>query len=376
MQNIRREPNEDGVCLLIFDRANSAANIFDRATLQELGDHLDAIATSQPRPRGLILISAKDSIFIAGADLHGIRKMTTDELREFIALGQTVFNKLAALPIPTVAAIHGAALGGGYELPLACDWRVASPDSCTKIGLPETRLGILPAWGGSTRLPRLIGVPKALDIILGGKTPTAKHALKLGMIDEVAPKGHLRRAAFAWLARGKRPHSLAYSAPVNAVVDAVIGRHVRHNVEAKTHGHYPAVKKAMAVVMRGAADWNEAESFKRERDAIEELLAADSTRQLLNLFFLEERAKRRVIAGVEAKTPAIERTAVIGAGVMGAGIAQWLSARGLHVTLRDIDPARVAAGMASAAGVYASALKRRVFSEREARAGLARIAPA
>jgi 3-hydroxyacyl-CoA dehydrogenase/enoyl-CoA hydratase/3-hydroxybutyryl-CoA epimerase len=376
MQNIRREPNEDGVCLLIFDRANSAANIFDRATLQELGDHLDAIASSEPRARGLVLTSAKDSIFIAGADLHGIRKMNAEELREFLALGQTVFNKVAALPIPTVAAIHGAALGGGYELSLACDWRVASPDSCTKIGLPETRLGILPAWGGSTRLPRLIGVPKALDIILGGKTPSAKHALKLGMIDEVAPRGHLRHAAFTWLLKGKRPHSLAHSAPVNAIVDVVIGRHVRHDVEAKTHGHYPAVKKAMDVVMRGAADWNEEESFKREREAIEELLAADSTRQLLNLFFLEERAKRRAIPAVEGTTPVIERTAVIGAGVMGAGIAQWLSARGLDVILRDIDAARVAAGMASAAAAYVSAVKRRVFSEREARAGLARISPA
>ena len=373
MQNLRPEITDDGLCVLTFDRPNSAANIFDRATLEELGACLDNIAT---QVRGLVLMSAKDAIFVAGADLHGIRKMNAAEVGEFIALGQAVFNKIAALRIPTVAAIHGAALGGGCEVALACDWRIASPDGYTKIGLPETKLGILPAWGGSTRLPRLIGVPKALDIILGGKTLAPKHALKLGMIDEVAPRAHLLRAARTWLARGKRPHSLAHSAPVNAVVDAVIGRHVRHDVEAKTHGHYPAVKKAMEVVMQGASDWDEAASLKREREAVGELLAEDSTRQLLNLFFLDERAKRRSVPGVEAKFPAIESAAVIGAGIMGAGIAQWLSARGLRVILRDIDAARVAAGMANAAGIYSSAVKRRVFTEREARAGMARISPA
>ena len=373
MQNLRREITDDGLCVLTFDRPNSAANIFDRATLEELGASLDDI---DAQVRGLVLTSAKDAIFVAGADLHGIRKMSASEVASFIELGQTIFNKIAALRIPTVAAIHGAAVGGGYEVALACDWRVASPDGCTKIGLPETKLGILPAWGGSTRLPRLIGVPKALDIILGGKTLAAKHALKLGLIDEVAPRAHLLRAARTWLARGKRPHSLAHSAPVNAVVDAVIGRHVRHDVEAKTHGHYPAVKKAMEVVMQGASDWDEAASFKRERDAVGVLLAEESTRQLLNLFFLDERAKRRVVAGVDGKLPPVENAAVIGAGIMGAGIAQWLSARGLPVILRDIDAARVAAGMASVAGVYASAVKRRVFTEREARAGMARISPA
>ena len=385
MQNLRRDLTDDGLCVLTFDRPNSAANIFDRQTLEELGACLDDIA---PQVRGLVLMSAKDAIFVAGADLHGIRKMSAVEVASFIELGQTVFNKIAALRIPTVAAMHGAALGGGCEVALACDWRIASPDACTKIGLPETKLGILPAWGGSTRLPRLIGVPKALDIILGGKTLAPKHALKLGVINEVVPRAHLLRAARTWLARGKRPHSLAHSAPVNAVVDAVIGRHVRHDVEAKTHGHYPAVKKAMEVVMQGASDWDEAASLKRERDAVGELLAEDSTRQLLNLFFLDERAKKRSSGpGISSGTGIlpvssatgilpVERAAVIGAGIMGAGIAQWLSARGLHVILRDIDAARVAAGMASAAGIYASAVKRRTFTEREARAGMARISPA
>jgi 3-hydroxyacyl-CoA dehydrogenase/enoyl-CoA hydratase/3-hydroxybutyryl-CoA epimerase len=375
MQNLRREILADDTCVLTFDRSNSSANIFDRTTLEELGGQLDALAAN-PTARALVLISAKESIFVAGADLHGIRGMGPAELDSFIELGQEVFNKLAALRIPTVAAIHGAAVGGGYEVALACDWRVASPDACTKIGLPETQLGIIPAWGGSTRLPRLIGVPAALDIILGGRTVAAKHALKLGMVDEVVPRGSLLDAARAWAKKGRHPRSLAHSAPVNAAVDFMIGPRVRHQVEDRTHGHYPAVEKAMQVVMEGASTWNEADSLARERAAISELIDTPTTKNLLNLFFLQERAKRRAVAGVSDASRKVARAAVIGAGVMGAGIAQWLSARGLRVILRDIDATRVAAGMAGAAALYAAAVKRRTFTEREARAGLARISPA
>src|SRR6185503_10479788 len=122
-----------------------------------------------------------------------------EDMNELIELGQTVFNRITALSIPSVAAIHGACVGGGYEICLACDARIASPDKATKIGLPEIMLGILPAWGGSTRLPRLIGVPKALDIILAGKTLSAKPALKCGMIDEIAPREYLLARAEKWI---------------------------------------------------------------------------------------------------------------------------------------------------------------------------------
>ena len=373
MQNIRLEIDEHGVWVLTFDRPNSSANIFDRATLEELGGHLAAVAADKDA-RGLVLMSAKDSIFVAGVDLRAVHQMNATDLAEFIELGQTVFGRLAALRIPTVAAIHGAAVGGGYEVALACDWRIASPDSCTKVGLPETKLGLIPAWGGSTRLPHLIGVPKALDLILGGKTPGARPARKLGLIDEIVPREHLRSAAAAWVERGKHPRSLIHSAPMNAVVDLAIAPHVRRDVEAKTRGLYPAVQKAMEVVMDGAAKWNEADALKREREAIGELIGTESTRNLVNLFFLQERAKHRALSG--AKAEPIARAAIIGAGVMGAGIAQWLSARGLRVILRDVDSARVAAGMAAVGGLYTAGVRRRLFTEHEARAGLDRISPA
>src|SRR5271170_2922490 len=200
---IRLTVRDDGICILTFDRPNSSANVFDLRTLDELAGELDFIER-QTKIKGIILISSKPSIFIAGLDLNLLRENATPaEVRALIERGQAVMNRVAALPMPTVAAIHGAAVGGGCEICLACDYRVASPDRATKIGLPETKIGLLPAWGGSTRLPRLIGLPKALEIILGGKTVAAKQALKLGMIDEIVPAENLAAAAAKKIRAGK-----------------------------------------------------------------------------------------------------------------------------------------------------------------------------
>src|SRR5213082_3604369 len=204
---IRREIGDDRVCVLTFDRPESGANIFDTATMSELGEHVDAIERDNSL-RGLIITSAKKSIFIAGADLRTLLKQAqTGELHDFIAQGQRVFNRIAALKIPSVAAIHGACAGGGYEVTLASDWRVASDDPATRIGLPETTLGLIPAWGGSTRLPRLIGEDNAAEVILKGKLYSASEALKLALVDEVASRENLLEAARKKLSAGKRPES-------------------------------------------------------------------------------------------------------------------------------------------------------------------------
>src|SRR5204863_2705881 len=160
---IRREIGDDHVCLLVFDRPESGANIFDAATLDELNEHLDFVENDASL-RGLIIASAKKSIFIAGADLKTLlQQAQSGDMRAFIAKGQEVFKRLANLKIPSIAAVHGASAGGGYEVALACDYRIASDDPATRIGLPETTLGLIPAWGGCTRLPRLIGTEKAAD---------------------------------------------------------------------------------------------------------------------------------------------------------------------------------------------------------------------
>jgi 3-hydroxyacyl-CoA dehydrogenase/enoyl-CoA hydratase/3-hydroxybutyryl-CoA epimerase len=222
----------------------------------------------------------------------------------------------------------------------------------------------------------LLSVPKALDVILGGKVLPARQALRMGMVDEVVPREHLLPAARRWLQRGKHPHSLAHSAPVNAVVDAVIASGARHSVQKKTHGQYPAVEKALEVVLKGSASWDLKDSLARERTAVAELIASDTTRQLLNVFFLQEKARKFAVPKAARAAHPVARVAVIGAGVMGAGIAQWLSARGMSVILRDVDAERVAAGMGRIAELYASGVRSRIFTAREARTGMDRISPA
>ncbi|HMJ05080.1 MAG TPA: enoyl-CoA hydratase-related protein, partial [Chthoniobacterales bacterium] len=235
---VRREINADGVCTLSFDRPESGANIFDAATMDSLHDHLDAIEKDDAI-RGVIVISAKKSIFIAGADLQTLlRQAQTGELRAFIAEGQRVFNRLAALKVPTVAAIHGACAGGGYELTLACDYRLASSEPATRIGLPETTLGLVPAWGGATRLPRLIGAESAAEVILKGKLYPAAEALRLGMIDEVAPREQLLEAARKKLAGGKRK-----PAPVPAAARELTAK----------PDHNAAPARALEIISKGGA---------------------------------------------------------------------------------------------------------------------------
>jgi 3-hydroxyacyl-CoA dehydrogenase/enoyl-CoA hydratase/3-hydroxybutyryl-CoA epimerase len=383
MDCVHRSVTENGLCVLTFDRPNSPANIFDKATLLELNGHLSFVA-SNPGLKGLVLTSAKKSIFIAGADIKSfMEEMSPDGLRDLIELGQSVFNRIAALPIPTVASIHGACLGGGYEIALACDYRIASSDKATRIGLPETMLGILPAWGGSTRLPRLIGVPKALDVILGGKALAAKPALRCGMVDELVPKECLVDIACRRiLSRGEqlrhRKQSLKLAVLNNGLVARLIARKARAEILKKTRGHYPAVEKALDVVVQGISK-SVPDSLALEREAILQLGRTETSKNLVRIFFLQERAKKLSVPGKAAlpyaETP-VKRLAVVGAGVMGAGIAQWASSRQVSVILRDINAEQVSKGLATIAKLYQEGVKRYRFTSVEARAGMDNIFPA
>jgi len=365
---------------LTFDRPDSSANVFDRDTLEELNEHLDFIAGA-PELKGVVLISAKNSIFIAGADLHALSGASADDMASLIELGQRVFRRLASLPYPTVAAIHGACVGGGYELCLACDYRVASPDRATKIGLPETQLGILPAWGGCTRLPRLIGLPRALGVILGGKTPAAGQALKYGMVDELVPRERLLDYACKKIAKvganlKRRPNVLKLLMTNNRLFAATASLRLESQLLKKTGGHYPAIFKALEVVTKGVSGSTE-ESLALERKAVVELMRTEECRNLVRIFFMQEHAKKQnyVLGDLAANVAPIKRAAVIGAGVMGAGITQWLSARGVPVILRDINTEQVGKGMTCIARLYDEGAKRRAFTKLEARAGLDRVFP-
>ncbi len=326
---IRREIGQDGVCTLIFDRPESGANIFDAATLHDLSGHLDFLE-KEASLEGVIVSSAKKSIFIAGADLQTLlRQAQTGEMRAFIAEGQRIFNRLAALKVPTVAAIHGACAGGGYEITLACDYRVASDAPVTRIGLPETTLGLVPAWGGATRLPRLIGPEAAAEVILKGKLYPASEALNLGLIDEVVPQEKLSKAARKKLDSQKRvpPEGRASLRAVGSTEPEAA-----RPVEAP-RSQNPAPARAAEIINRSLTSSVD-ESLARELDAIVELGETESTRNLIRNFFLADRYRK---GASKAPGEKVVHAAVIGAGVMGSGIAQWLSSRGVAVILRDVS---------------------------------------
>jgi 3-hydroxyacyl-CoA dehydrogenase/enoyl-CoA hydratase/3-hydroxybutyryl-CoA epimerase len=355
---IQREIGDDHICVLTFDRPDSGANIFDAATLEELNEHLDAIEKDASM-RGLIITSAKKSIFVAGADLKTLLQAAkTGEMRGFIERGQQVFNRLADLRIPTVAAIHGASAGGGYEVALACDYRVASDDPATRIGLPETSLGLLPAWGGCTRLPRLIGAAKAAEVILKGKLYSAQDALKLGLVDEIAQRDQLLDRARQKLSAGKR--KIDGRAPATPS-----SQELRPS---KQSGN-PALERAYEIVNK-TLSISPDESLRLELNGIVELGKTESTQNLIRNFFLAEKYKKGT-----SRTPPekIVHAAVIGAGVMGSGIAQWLSSRGVTVILRDVAREQINRGLANIEKVYADAVKRGLMSEEKAKQGRARI---
>ncbi|MGI8819439.1 MAG: 3-hydroxyacyl-CoA dehydrogenase NAD-binding domain-containing protein [Chthoniobacterales bacterium] len=352
---IGREIGPDGVCVLSFDRPESGANIFDAATMESLRQYLDAIE-NDGSIKGVIVTSAKKSIFIAGADLQTLlRQAQTGELRQFIADGQKVFNRLAALKVPTVAAIHGACAGGGYEITLACDYRVASNDPSTRIGLPETTLGLLPAWGGATRLPRLIGLQAASEVILKGKLHAADEALKIGLVDEVVAPSQVLEAARQKIAQGKR--------------EVVPPPHIETQVKLPRADHNPAPRLALDVMQRALTGTVE-ESLAREVDGIVELGEMESTQNLIRNFFLGDRFRK---GSAKTKTEKIAHASVVGAGVMGSGIAQWLSSRGVSVILRDVSSELLDGGLAKIEKAYGDAVKRGIMSEEKATQGRSRI---
>ena len=369
MSNSIKREQHDEVVTIIFDQENSSANVFNENMFAELDEQLTFIENNQKDFRGVIFKSAKPSIFIAGADLKSFADDPTPErISYLIKLGQQIFDRIENLCIPTVAAINGACVGGGYELALACDHRVATLDSSTKIGLPETMLGILPAWGGSTRLPRMIGIANAMNIILGGKVVVPKLAYKYKMVDKLVYKEYLDSAAKSLLHNGKKKYKkhtlnrfpLKYIAKSKAI----------KNVMKLTGGVYPAPLKAIDVMINGLGVSHQ-ESLKLEEQAFAELLTSDVANNLVNIFFLQERSKKTK----SDKDFKVTNTAVIGAGVMGAGIAQWISSRGIKVLLKDIKPEFVAKGIASINKLYSAAVKKRVMTKSDASSKFDNVTP-
>lgn len=358
---------EDKLAVLTFDRKGARANLFDRLTLEELRLRLNQVAGVSAK--ALLIRSAKPGIFIAGADIKALESALPGQLASLIDLGHAVFSQLADLPIPTIAAIDGACVGGGYELALACDWRIASNSPSTKIGLPETKLGILPAWGGTTRLPRLLGLPAALPIILGGRVLGAESAKHKGMVDDIVAKEHLEDYCRTYLERGKRPPPARHWSH-NPVSSKLVERKATYDLMRTTRGNYPALLRALKLACHSVHQ-SEAKSFREEEAAIIELVSQPETERLIELFFLNESARKMKVEDVPART--LQHPAVIGAGVMGSGITYWLSTLGYDVLMQDVSHNALANGLKRIESTYSHAVHKHVMHKTDAQNGFDRI---
>jgi len=338
---------EDGVVVLSLDRAEASVNAFSQDVLIELGELIERLAIDPPK--GVVIASAKPSGFIAGADLKEFQEFDRrGTVNDAIRRGQATFQKLAELPCPTVAAIHGFCMGGGTEISLACRYRVASNDASTRIGLPETKLGIFPGWGGSARLPRLIGAPAAMDLMLTGRAVSASAARAMGLVDKVVDKAVLVDTAAALALRGsKRPLKQRLTGwatntwPARKLLAPQMAKQVARKAR---KDQYPAPYALINTWERSGGKGIKGR-LDAERRGVVKLAGTPTARNLIRIFFLTERLK--ALGGKDAggtSAPAIQHVHVIGAGVMGGDIAAWSAYKGFTVTLQDreqryIDPA-------------------------------------
>jgi 3-hydroxyacyl-CoA dehydrogenase/enoyl-CoA hydratase/3-hydroxybutyryl-CoA epimerase len=324
----------DGIAWLCLDKQGASTNTLGREVMEQLHGALSAL--EQARPKGVVVWSAKPNGFVAGADITEFTGLRTPEQGyELIRGGQRVLDQLAAMPCPSVAAIHGFALGGGLELALACTYRVAANDGKVSLGLPEVMLGIHPGFGGTVRTPRLVGVRAALDMMLTGRTIRAERALAMGLVDRLAPPDQLKAAAAALLRERPSPRRAPLLDRILAIgpLRGYVARQSMQQVAKRARReHYPAPYAIVELWRKHGASGSAA--YEAEARSIAELFCTDTSRSLVRVFFLQDRLKA---LGGKAAAP-VRNVHVVGAGVMGGDIAAWCAYRGLEVTLQDRAP--------------------------------------
>lgn len=345
---------ENNIVWLYFDRANNSTNTISAVVLDELEIILDKLA-QQKDIKGLIIASAKNNGFIAGADIKEISQLKSHtEALSFIQKGQKVFAQLAALKIPTVALINGFCLGGGLELALACKYRVASDDVKTKLGLPEVLIGLHPGWGGTVRLPRLIGAMHAMDMILTGHAVSAKSAAKVGLVDVAVPARDFERAAIYYVTQKPKQRTANWlqSFLNHTLIRPAIAKMLRRKVSEKiSPEHYPA---PFAVINNWEKEGIEnAQAFVVEAESLAEITLTATAHNLIRVFFLRERLKD---LGKQIKSK-VQHVHVVGAGAMGGDIAAWCALHGLHVTLQDCEAKFISPAMKRANDLFTKKLK-------------------
>ena len=347
-----RSVDENRVCWLVFDKQDSSTNVMSSETVSELENELAQVEALSPT--ALVIRSGKDSGFIAGADITEFGDFDDAALVTAMASrGQAVCQRVADLPFPTVAALNGFTLGGGLEVALACDYRVAVRDYRRCIGLPEVQLGFNPGWGGTVRSVQLLGAPVALDLMLTGRMVSPVEAEKMGLVDRLAESDALEDSVNSLLAAKPQPRRASFSqrllnlAPIRPLVAKKVRARVSRRAKPE---HYPAPFAIVDLWQRFGAKGRQA--FDAEADLIGQLMAGDTSKNLIRVFFLRERLKK-----LAPKESRVSNVHVVGAGVMGGDIASWCALRGLNVSLQDREMRFVEPAIARAKKLFARRLR-------------------
>ena len=362
MQHWTKETDNDGIAWLRLDKADASANVLSTEVMTELGDILTELEANVPR--GVVLYSGKHSGFVMGADINEFTGIDTPEKAyEVTRLGQQLFDRIEALPCPTVAVVNGYAMGGGLELIMALDYRVALASKKRLLGLPEVKLGLHPGFGGTVRSVQICGVRPAMQLMLTGNPVTVDKALRLGLVDSIVTEDNWRQAA-RHLIDTKPPKKrapfverLLSAAPLRPLIKPMLIKQVASKAR---KDHYPAPYKMIDLWARYGA--SPKTGYEAEARSFAELMCTNTSRNLVRVFFLQNKLK-----GQGGKSQAnIEHVHVVGAGVMGGDIAAWCALRGHTVTLQDREEKYVRPALERAAKLFAKRV--RESDEREATA--------
>ncbi len=346
--------DEQGIAWAVFDRQGESQNALGRRPLEELMTIVEHVETGAKAKSiaGLVFISGKDKGFIVGADVREFEQFKTEaEVTAAIAPVLAMLDRIEALPIPVVCAIHGVCLGGGLELALACHWRIATRDDATRLGFPEVRLGIFPGFNGTWRSIRQAGPTAAMTAMLSGSMVRSSAARAMGLVDELVPSRH----NLAWAARKaiqrkrrSKPASVATSLLRRWPIRGLVASRMRSETAKKAReAHYPAPYRLIDLFERTGG--NLARMKAEETRAFAPLMVSDTARNLRRVFHLSEMLKAQAPKGLDWKP---QRVHVIGAGVMGADIAGWCAAAGMEVSLQDLSEEAIAKGQAAQAKLF------------------------
>lgn len=373
-------PDASGIAYLELDLPNEKVNKLSEAVMAELRALLDD-ELKQPGIKALVISSKKPGVFIAGADIKEIEQIQ-GETDAYVKSqrGQAIFSMLEELPYPTLAVIDGICLGGGLELALACSFRIVTDHAKTSLGLPEVNLGILPGWGGTQRLPKLVGLVQALTMILSGKPVSGPNAYRIGLADALVPHEFAAEQAHAFVERclsGKERRAILkkrtpHRMECYGLIRKIIFNKAEQNALRRTKGHYPAVE-AILTLMKTTATGKRFHGLEKESRAFSQLVTTPICRNLMGLFHTDQLLKKECGVEGDVAVRPIHRAAVLGAGVMGGGIAWLFSRHGRTVRMKDVSWEAVGKGFAEAAGYYRQLMKLKKVKPHEAALNMHRI---